>query len=262
MTFLHAIHRHGFVFRELVRRDLQSRYAGSALGALWSFVHPVWQLALFTFVFSWVLRVPLVGQGTERFAIFLFAGLLPWIAVQEAVVRATTAVTDNAALVKRLSFPSEVLVGAPVAAALVHEGIAAAVFGLALLVLGEGDLRQVYWLVPAVILQCGLTVGFGLILAAVHVFFRDTSQLVSILLSGWFYLTPIVYPLSMVPEAWRRWLELNPLVALVGLYRSALLGGPMPTGRALMVLALSAAMAFAAGAAVFRRLRPSFSDEI
>lgn len=262
MSLVHAIRRHGFVFRELVRRDLQSRYAGSSLGVLWSFVHPIWQLALFTFVFSWVLRVPLVGQGTERFAIFLFAGLLPWIAVQEAVVRATTAVTDNATLVKRLSFPSEVLVGAPVTAALVHEGIAAAVFGLALLVLGEGDLRHAYWLLPAVILQSGLTLGLGLTLAAVHVFFRDTAQLVSIVLSGWFYLTPIVYPLSMVPEAWRRWLELNPLVALVGLYRAALLGGPMPTWRALSVLALSALSVLAAGAMLFRRVRPAFSDEI
>jgi lipopolysaccharide transport system permease protein len=87
-----------------------------------------------------------------------------------------------------------------------------------------------FWLIPALALQVPLCVGLGLILATVHVFLRDTAQGVSMVLSGWFYLTPIVYPIQLVPESFRRWLDLNPLTALVGLYRAAFLGAPLPEG--------------------------------
>lgn len=254
--------RHAFVFRQLVRRDLQSRYAGSFLGFFWSFVHPLWQLALFTFIFSGILRVPLPAQGTERFAVFLFAGLLPWLAFQETLMRATTSISDNAALVKRVSFPSELIVLSIAAASLVQQAVAALVFAVVLVGLGEMSWSTLPWLIPALLLQAPLTVGLGLLLAAIHVFLRDTAQGVAMVLSGWFYLTPIVYPAQLVPETWRHWLDLNPLTALVGLYRTAFLGAPLPGGRPLGVLAAVAAVASLAGVAGFRRWRARFPDEI
>ena len=101
---------HLFLLRELVKRDFQGRYAGSALGLVWSFLQPLWMLLLFTFVFSTVMKISLAGARTGHFAVFLFSGLLPWMAVQEGVSRASTAVTDNSNLVKKLSFPAEILV--------------------------------------------------------------------------------------------------------------------------------------------------------
>src|SRR5512134_557450 len=91
-----------FLLSELVRRDFQARYAGSALGFLWSFAQPLWQLLLFTFVFAGILRVELAGERTDSFALFLFCGLLPFMAVSEGITRAATAITDNATLVKKL----------------------------------------------------------------------------------------------------------------------------------------------------------------
>ena len=117
---------HLFLLKELVRRDFQGRYAGSALGLVWSFVQPLWMLLLFTFVFSTVMKIPLAGARTGSFAIFLFCGLLPWMALQEGVLRSSTAITDNSSLVKKLRFPAEILVLAVVLAALLHEAIAAA----------------------------------------------------------------------------------------------------------------------------------------
>jgi lipopolysaccharide transport system permease protein len=252
---------HLFLLRELVRRDLQGRYAGSWLGLLWSIAQPLWQLALYSFVFGGVLQVSPLGQRTDRFWVFLFCGLLPWTAIQEGVSRSTQAITDNSPLVKKLRFPPELLVASIVAAALVHQAIAGGVFVLVLAGLGELTWSGLPWLLLALPLQVALTVGLGLVLAACNVFFRDTAQVVGIVLAAWFYLTPIVYPLPAVPPRLVPWLEANPLTGLVGLYRAALVGqeGPLP---GLSSLAVAAAASLAVGVWVFRRLRPTFADEM
>ena len=253
---------HLFLLRELVRRDFQGRYAGSVLGFVWSFAQPLWQLVLFSFVFSTVLAVSPIGERTDRFWVFLFSGLLPWMAVQEGVARGATAITDNSNLVKKLRFPAAILVLTVVGGALLHELIAGGVFVVVLAAFGELSPTTLPWLLLALPLQIGLTCGLALLLAAVHVFFRDLGQLVGIVLTAWFYFTPIVYPLPMVPPAYRGWLALNPLTELVSLYRTALLGGAPPAAASLAWLAATAVVAMALGWWLFRRLQPGFVDEI
>jgi lipopolysaccharide transport system permease protein len=256
------VRRYLFLLRELVKRDFQGRYAGSVLGFVWSLVQPLWMLTLFTFVFSTVMKVTPVGARTGHFAIFLFGGLLPWTAMHEGVLRSATAITENAALVKKLRFPAEILVLAVVLAALLHEAIAAVIFVGALLVVGEFSWGGLPLLLVAVPLQIGLTLGLGLVVAALHVFFRDTAQILGMVFNVWFYLTPIVYPLALVPSRYRPWLELNPLTALVGLYRQAFLGGSPAVVPGAVTLALVAAVLTSAGFWLFRRLKPAFVDEI
>jgi lipopolysaccharide transport system permease protein len=251
-----------FLLSELVRRDFQARYAGSALGFLWSFALPLWQLLLYTFVFSGILRIPLQGERTDSFALFLFSGLLPFMAIAEGVTRASTAVTDNAPLVKKLRFPVVLLVVTVVVTALVHEAIALALFLAVLAALGQVSVASLGWLVVAIPLQIALTVGLGLLLAALHVFLRDIAQALGLVFSAWFYFTPIVYPLARVPESFRGWIELNPLTALVDLYRSALLGGLPTATRGLLALVTAATLFLLLGAVAFRRLSPSFADEL
>jgi lipopolysaccharide transport system permease protein len=254
--------RFRFLLRELVARDLQSRYAGSLLGFLWAFVHPLWQLALFSFVFSYVLRVPLVGERTASFPIFLFAGLLPWLGLQEGILRATTAIGENASLVKKLRFPSQLLVLSVVAGSFAHQSVALAVFALLQAARGALSWGTLPWLALAILAQLALGCGVGLAAAALQVYFRDVAQLVGIALSAWFYLTPIVYPVGLVPEAMREALLYNPLAAIVGLYRTALLGSAPPPAGPLVALAVAAAAALVGGALIFRRLSPSFPDEL
>ncbi|HVS02276.1 MAG TPA: ABC transporter permease [Thermoanaerobaculia bacterium] len=254
---------HTFLLRELIRRDFQGRYAGSFLGFLWSFVQPLWQLLLFSFVFSTVMDIRPTDSGTERFWVFLFCGLLPWLAVQEGITRGATAVTDNSGLVKKLQFPSQVLVVAVVLTALLHEAIAAGLFVAALGLIGELSWSSLPWLLVAVPLQVALVLGLALALAATHVFFRDTVQILGMVMAAWFYLTPIVYPLSMVPEPYDGWIAANPLTTLAGLYRRAFLGGTTgTTPEAIGWLAATAVGILALGIWLFRRLRPSFVDEI
>jgi lipopolysaccharide transport system permease protein len=252
-----------FLLRELVKRDVQGRYAGSFLGLLWSFIQPLWLIVLFTFVFSTVLKVSPVGERTSNFAIFLFGGLLPWAAIHEGVLRSSTAITDNASLVKKLRFPSEILVLAVVLAALVQQAIAAAVYIAVLAwVVDDWSAGGLPLLLAALPLQLGLTLGLGLLMAAVHVFFRDTSQILGMVFNVWFYLTPIVYPLKLVPPQYRGWVELNPLTALVGLYRQAFFGGEVAPVPGSIWLAVVTIVVVSAGFWLFRSLKPAFVDEI
>lgn len=253
-----------FLLREMVRRDFHGRYAGSTLGFFWSFVQPFWQLLLFTFVFSIVIRVPPDARWpTVGFAASLFAGLLPWMALNEGVVRSVTAITDNANLVKKLSFPTEMLVLSIVVAALLHEAIAALVF-TAVLITGSytfapGGLPLLLIAVP---LQLTLTLGLGLLTAAAHVFFRDLGQILGIAFTTWFYVTPIIYPVQLIPEPWRHWISWNPLTPLVDLYRQAFFGGEpaLPEGTALLTVA--ALLLAGAGLCLFAWLKPFFADEV
>ena len=253
---------HFFLLRELVKRDFEGRYAGSALGFLWSLVQPLWQLVLFTFVFSVVLRFSLIGERTDNFAVYLFGGLLPWMAVSEGVSRSTTAVTASAELVKKLNFPAEILVVSAVLGALIQSAIAAGLFAIVLAVVGQLSILSLPLLVLVLVPQLALTLGIGLSLATVHVFVRDTAQVLGMLMMGWFYLTPIVYPLSMVPEQLQRWMALNPLTPLVGFYRMAFLGGGTEWLAGTGALLVSASVSLTFGLWLFRRAKSAFPDEV
>jgi ABC-type polysaccharide/polyol phosphate export permease len=187
---------------------------------------------------------------------------LPWLAVQESLSRAATAITDNAQLVKKLTFPAELLVGSVVLAALLNTLIALTLFVAVLAAMGELNLGGLPWLVPALVLQLGLGLGLGLLLAAAQVILRDVVHVLGMMLTIWFYCTPIVYPLGLVPERLRGFLELNPMTVLVSLYRRALLGGSggWPAGIALLA-GFSAVLLFV-GFWVFQRLKRTFADEI
>lgn len=259
-----SLHHHAFLLKELVKRDFRGRYAGSLLSFLWSFVQPLWLLVLFSVVFGTILQIKVerVGTGTDNFGIFLFCGLMPWIAIQEGVSRATTAITDNAELVKKLRFPPEILVLSVVLGALLHQAIAGAVFVLVLAGLGELAWLDLPWLVVVVPLQVMLTLGLGLLTACSHVFFRDTAQVQGMIFTGWFYLTPIVYPMSWVPDRLEPWIAANPLTPLVGLYRTALLGMEWQLGPAEVGFFVSSVALALLGLWLFRRLKPTFVDEI
>jgi lipopolysaccharide transport system permease protein len=219
-------------------------------------------LVLFSFVFGTVLKLSPLGARTESFGVFLFCGLLPWTAFQEGVMRSATAVTEHANLVKKLNFPSELLSLAAVLGALVQEAAATLLFLAVLAYLGELSVPSLAWLLLAVPIQVAFTAGLGLTLGALQVFFRDIAQFLGMVLTGWFYFTPIVYPLAQVPEPYRGWIELNPMTALVELYRAAFLGGSPGPLEDLLRLAVIAGLVLLLGLWLFRRLKPTFADEI
>jgi len=249
-----------FLLKEMVIRDLRARYAGSGLGVAWVFVQPVLWMVLYTAVFSVILRVP-VEQGFANFPEFLLAGLLPWMAIQEGISRAASALPDNAVMVKKAVFPIEMLVASVVVSAVVNQLIAFSVFAAYLLLLGHLSVWIVLAL-PALAVQVLLTYGIGCLAATITVFVRDAGHAIGILLSVVFFATPIVYPASMVPARFRPILEANPVAHLVAWYRDAFTLHTLPEPRSVLYLLVVSSVAGLLGALLFVRARPHFADLI
>lgn len=247
-----------FLLSELLRRDIAARYAGSFAGPLWAILNPAVVCGVYAFVFAAVLKLP-PPEGFRGYVEFLLAGLLPWLGFQEAIVRATTSVSDQAHLVKKLRFPIELLVASSVGAALVIEAVGLTILTAFVFVSGHGTVRPGLLLL-AVAFELLILVGPALILASLNVFFRDLAQFLPPVLMIAFWLTPILYAESSMPSGAAGLLALNPLRDLVALFRAALFDAPAPPiGR---LAAWSAALVVVGfiGARLFRRCRPSFAD--
>ena len=250
-----------FLLKEMVVRDLKSRYAGSGLGILWAFALPVIWMLLYTAVFAVVLRAP-VEKGFASFPEFLMAGLLPWMAISEGISRSSTALTDNAAMVKKTVFPIETLVLSVVLAAVVNQVIGFAVFAVYVAAVGHLSPGWALLALPALALQVLLTFGIGCVAATVTTFLRDAAQAISIALTVVFWATPIVYPASLVPERYRPILSANPLTHLTEWYRRAFTLHAFPEPGSILYLAIFSGAAAVLGAALFFKARPHFADVI
>ena len=250
-----------FLIKEMVVRDIRSRYAGSGLGTAWAFANPILWMLLYTGVFSVILRVP-KPDGFASFPEFLMAGLLPWIAIQEGIARSATALTDNAPMVKKTVFPVENLVVSIVLAAIVNEVIALAVFAVYLAAIGHLSLAWALLAVPALTVQAAITFGIGCLVATVSTFVRDAVPAVGIALTVVFYATPIVYPASLVPERLQWLIAVNPVAHLVDWYRDAFTRHVPPPAASVLYLSAFALLSASAGLALFRRARPHFADVI
>ncbi len=248
-----------FLFSELLRRDLSSRYAGSAGGPLWALLHPLILCVLYSFVFAVVIRLQPPPGFPGSYAEFLLAGLLPWIGFQEALARSTTSVSDQGHLVKKLRFPVELLVASSAGAALVLQIASLAVLGVFVLVSGRGTLQPLA-LVAAFAFELVLLAGPCLLLASLNVLFRDLAQMVPPVLMIVMYVTPILYPESLVPAPLAPLLAANPVRDLVALYRTGLFGGAWPPPARLLAWSAGFALLALFCHRVFRRSRPVFAD--
>lgn len=253
------------LLRTLVRRDLEARYKGSVLGNLWPLLNQLSQLLIYTYVFSIVLKVKLSLKGLPpndlTFGLWLFAGLLPWIAFVGGLTQAAGSVVGQPNLVKKVVFPLALLPLVPILSAFIESS-----FGLmALIVLVAVTSQTVHTtlgLLPLVWLpQLLLTAGLGYLAAGLTVFLRDIPQTLGVILNLWFYLTPIVYPASVIPEAWRFWVFwLNPLTAIAEVYRDLVLVGEVRHWGEWGVASLVSLLMFYSGLTVYQRLRPAFAD--
>ena len=244
-----------------VNRDIRGRYVNSALGLWWAVIQPLALLALYTFVFSGIMSVRWNGStSTGDFALYLFCGLLPWLAVSDALTRSASVLFDQTPLIKKVVFPSEILPVHLVLSALVVELVGLAVF-LAVVIAGGRVPGWSLLALPFVIaLQFLFMTGVAWLLSTLAVFLRDVRQVVGLLLTLWMFLTPIVYPASLVPARYKWVLDVNPMTAIVDAYRAALLDDRMPSPVSLVVFAAVAFTVFVSGHWVFTRSKPTFAD--
>jgi lipopolysaccharide transport system permease protein len=260
---LQGLYRRRQLIRLMVKRDLLGRYKGSFAGALWTVVHPLALLFTYWFVFSVILKVRVSPDSKPiDFVFYILAGLLPWMAFSEALIRSNTCILENPNLVKKVVFPLEIL---PLNTTL-SSGINSLVGVLLLILAVLGNQGRISWtviLLPAILLpQLLLTVGFGWFLAGLGVFVRDTNHIIGLVLTVWMFLCPIVYPERMVPKGLVVWFHANPFLPVVTGYRNVLLYGIPPDLYSWLYLLGFSLMIFFLGYFWFIRSKKAFADVI
>jgi len=254
-----AASRNRALFFNFFRRELETRYLGSTSALLWALLQPLLLLAVYHFVFTSVFRAGAFGSAS--FLLFVAVALWPWLAAQDGLTRATVSIPAHGALIRKVAFPHEIVVYASVAATFALQLAGYLVVLVVLRAFGEPvRLEGLLLAIPVwAVLALGVT-GAALALAALQVFVRDVEHVLAPLLTILMYLTPILYPLAMVPERVRPWVAANPFGWLVDRLRDALLDGRLALQWGDAVALVVAALAFVAGRWVFRRLSPSFED--
>jgi len=253
------VERRALLF-QLVRRDFQQRFVGSAAGWVWGVVHPLVLLLSWTFVFQLCLRVPLQSNLTTNYTLFLFCGMLPWLLFQDTVQRSSSSLIEHANLITKTVFPAEVVPVSIFLSSLIHHVIALALAVVAVLIFA-GHVSPMVVFLPAYMLLVGmLAIGLGWIVASLNVYLRDTAQVIVVALTLWFWVTPIMISEEQIPAGLRFLLKVNPLSYAVRAYRERLLSTLWPNLYEFAVLAGFAVVFFVAGGLFFRHLKRGFAD--
>jgi lipopolysaccharide transport system permease protein len=247
----------------LARREIAARYKGSVLGIVWAILTPAVTIATFTLIFAGIFgaRFGVTGSGWE-FALYLFCGVLPWTAFQEAVQLSSQKIVSQANLVKRVVFPLEILPVAQTLASLANQLLGTLALIILALIIQRTIHPTILWLPVLIVPQLLLTFGVAWLVASLGVFLRDIVQGIALLLMVWMYLTPIIYPESIVPQRFRPIINANPFTALIRSYRNIMLEGIGPDWRGLAYFTGFALIAFVFGYWWFARTRKNFADVI
>lgn len=247
----------------LARRELLARYKGSALGVIWALLTPVVTIAIFTFIFAGIFGARFgVSASPWDYAIHLFCGLLPWTMFQEAVLQSSTTIVSHANLVKRVVFPLETLPIAQTLSALGNQLFGTVALLIAILLIRQQFPVSIIWLPVLLVPQFLFTLGVAWLIASLGVFLRDIAQGINLFMMAWMFLTPIIYPESIVPSRYRLFVNLNPFTPLIRSYRRVLIEGTAPDWSGLAYFSAFALVSFFFGYWWFARTRKNFADVI
>lgn len=256
-----ARRRNTALFLNFFRRELVTRYLGSTTGLLWALLHPLALLGVYHFVFTTVFRTR--GFGDQSFLLFVAVALWPWLAAQEGLQRATVSLANYAGLIRKVAFPHELAVYASIAATFALHFVGYVVVLIVLALFGEPvQFAGLVLAVPVWIVLALATGGMALALSSLQVFIRDIEHVLMPVLMILMYLTPILYPLALVPEQLRPWVAANPFGWIVDRLRAALLEGRLGLEWSDLVAIAITVTLFVTGRWMFRRLSPHFEDFI
>jgi lipopolysaccharide transport system permease protein len=229
MSMLRAIWAYRGFIRGSVQREFQIKYRNSLLGAAWNIINPLAMIVVYTVIFAQVMRAKLPGvDSTFAYSIYLCAGILTWGLFAEMVGRSQNMFLENANLLKKISFPRITLPIIVVANAGLNFAIVFGLFLAFLVVSGNFPGWVVLAVLPVLALQIAFAMGLGMVLGVLNVFFRDVGQVFGIFLQFWFWLTPIVYPASILPEAIKPYLAINPMASVMTAYQGILVNHQWP----------------------------------
>ncbi|MCO4089672.1 MAG: ABC transporter permease [Limnohabitans sp.] len=254
--------RHRQLTLEMARREVSDRYVGQAFGVIWAVAHPIFMMGLYVFIFAFVFKTR-IGNTVEMpldYTTYLLSGLLAWMGFQETMAKSCTAITGNAALVKQVVFPLEILPVKGVIVSVFQQGILTALLVLYVLAT-NGKLPWTYFLLPILFtLQAIAMMGIAYLLAAVGTYFRDMKDFIQLFVTAGVYLLPIFYLPSWVPSLFKPLLYINPFSYLIWCYQDVLYFGRIEHPWAWAVNTAVSLMVFVLGYRLFRRLKPTFGN--
>lgn len=242
----------------LVRRDLKGRYKGSVLGFLWTFINPLLQLMVYTFVFSVVMR-----NGIKDYYLFLFVALVPWIFFSTCITGGSTCIWAQQDMVKKIYFPREVLPISFVTSQFVNMLLSFVVIFIVLLVSGKGiQLSLLPYLIPVMLLEYMLALGVTFIFSAVTIYLRDMEYILGILSMALQFLTPVMYSVDMVPEKIRPVFNMNPMAPIINAYRDIMYYQKAPQMQMMFLGTMLSVILLLTGVFVFGRLKRHFAENL
>lgn len=258
MQRLKELYQYREMVFSLVRRDLRGRYKASLLGFLWTFINPLCQILVYSFVFSMIMRT-----GIEQFYVYLISGMIPWIFFSSAVSGGTMCIKNQSEMVKKIYFPREVLPISFVTSAFINMLFCFIMIFLVVGVSGRGfNVVALLFLPLVMIVEYVMALGFTMIVSGLTVYFRDMEHIVSVIMMAWIYLTPIMYTVEMVPEKLRGVYLINPMTPVVQAYQQILYYKQIPEMGTLGLAALFALIILVIGVIAFRKLERNFAEEM
>lgn len=236
------------VLRQLVSQYVTLRYRRTALGFLWTLINPLFTMVITTIIFSMMMRMPI-----KSFAVFLFTGLIPFTLFSNCVTQGGGAILESEGLIKKIYIPKQLFVTSKCLSILIDAILSFAALFVLALAIGAKLSSALIFIPVAFVLVFVFSYGISLAMSVVSVYFRDVQHIVGILLQAGYYLTPILYPLTMVPEKFRSIFLWNPMYYFVELFRQPIYHGVFPSSDVIVISAILASLSFIIGAAVFRK---------
>ena len=242
----------------LVKRDLKGRYKGSVMGFLWTMINPLLQLAVYTFVFSVIMP-----SGVERFYLFLFVALVPWLFFSTCLSTGTTVIFAQQEMVKKIYFPRQILPISFTISQFVNMLLSFVVIFIVLIFSGiKFNFKALACLPIIMLVQFILCLGITFVVSALTVYLRDLEYILSIISMAWMYLTPILYPIENVPEAYRGICYINPMTSIIVAYRDILYSSKVPEMGTLVIAVFMGILLLAIGLVYFEHLQRHFAEEL
>lgn len=258
MKTLKEIYAYREMIRSLVKKDLRSRYKGSVLGFLWTFLNPLLQLLVYTLVFSVIMR-----SGIEIYYMFLFVALIPWIFFASSLTAGSSCILAQKDLVKKIYFPRVVLPIAHVTTCFVNMLLSFVVVFAAVVVSGIGiNFTAICYLPIIMLVEYILALGFALLTSAITVYCRDLEYILGIVTMAWQFLTPIMYAIDMVPESLYPVFYANPMTSVIIAYRDILYYKQIPEIDTLLNATLLGILVLIIGSLTFNKLQKHFAEEL
>ena len=244
-----------------VRNELISRFARSKFGGLWIVINPLMQVAIYALILSNILAAKLPGIGNKyAYAIYLMSGLLAWTLFSEIVGRCLTLFIEQGNLMKKMQFPRITLPAIVVGSTLLNNVLLFVAMLVIFLLLGHHFTLAMLWLIPLTIILTGFALSIGLVLGVINVFMRDLGQAVPIILRVWFWFTPIIYPISIIPEDYHTWLDFNPVYHFTSAYQDIIVYGRAPATGGIVIICVSTLLLLALSLFLFRRSSEEMVD--